>query len=134
MSPWGPEGPLAPLGPDGPVSPCAPEGPLAPLGPDGPDAFQETGTSVRWHALKSLTMRSAPVVYDLCMKFYADPVRTPIEDASVEWTTELVPVARLARMSGVRSAGTRTSSGTSTCWVKKYGRLRANAVCTLYAH
>ena len=42
-----------------------------------------------------------------------------------------VPVALLVRMSRVCSVGTRTSTGTSTCLVKKNGRLRANAVCTL---
>ena len=42
-----------------------------------------------------------------------------------------VPVAVLVRMLAVRSVGTRTSIGTSTCLVKKNGRLRANAVCTL---
>ena len=42
-----------------------------------------------------------------------------------------VPVALLVRMSSVDRAGTRTSAGTSTCLVKKNGRLRAKAVCTL---
>ena len=45
-----------------------------------------------------------------------------------------VPVAWLVRMSRVCSVGTRCVAGTSTCLVKKNGRLRANAVCTLYAH
>jgi hypothetical protein len=40
-------------------------------------------------------LASAPVVYDLCMKFYTDPTATPIEDASVEWPGELVPIAKL---------------------------------------
>ena len=40
-------------------------------------------------------LREAPVVYDLCVKFFTDEKATPIEDASVEWTGELVPVARL---------------------------------------
>ena len=40
-------------------------------------------------------LRVSPVVYDLCVKFYVDPKSTPIEDASVEWKGELVPVARL---------------------------------------
>ena len=47
----------------------------------------------------------------------------------------MVPVALLVRMSRVcerRHAAACT--GTSTCFVKKNGRLRANAVCTLYAH
>jgi len=40
-------------------------------------------------------LKTSAVSYDLCVKFYADPVSTPIEDASVEWKTELVPVGRL---------------------------------------
>ena len=40
-------------------------------------------------------LKHTPVVYDLCMKFYVDATSTPIEDASVEWQGELVPVARL---------------------------------------
>ena len=40
-------------------------------------------------------LRTGPVVYDLCVKFYTSAVETPIEDASVEWRGELVPVARL---------------------------------------
>jgi hypothetical protein len=40
-------------------------------------------------------LREAPVVYDLCVKFFTDENATPIEDASVEWKGELVPVARL---------------------------------------
>jgi len=40
-------------------------------------------------------LASGPVLYDLCMKFYTDATATPIEDASVEWPGELVPVARL---------------------------------------
>ena len=43
----------------------------------------------------------------------------------------MVPVALLVRMSRVWSVGILTSSGTSTCLVKKKGRFRANAVCTL---
>lgn len=40
-------------------------------------------------------LRERPVVYDMCLKFYVDPTSTPIEDASVEWKTPLVPIARL---------------------------------------
>ncbi|MEO6775348.1 MAG: hypothetical protein ABI467_20460 [Kofleriaceae bacterium] len=43
----------------------------------------------------AVRLRSAPVSYDLCVKFYTDAVATPIEDASVEWKGELVPVARI---------------------------------------
>jgi hypothetical protein len=40
-------------------------------------------------------LATTPVIYDLCVKFYTDAAATPIEDASVEWKGELVPVARL---------------------------------------
>ena len=40
-------------------------------------------------------LRTGPVVYELCFKFYVDPVTTPIEDASVEWKVPAIPVARL---------------------------------------
>ena len=40
-------------------------------------------------------LREGPVAYDVCVKFYTDAKATPIEDASVEWKGELVPVARL---------------------------------------
>ncbi len=40
-------------------------------------------------------LRQERVVYDLCVKFYTDAAATPIEDASVEWHGELVPVARV---------------------------------------
>jgi hypothetical protein len=43
----------------------------------------------------TIRLRTAPVVYDLCVRFFVDAQQTPIEDASVEWKTELVPVARL---------------------------------------
>ena len=40
-------------------------------------------------------LRDKPVIYDLGIRFYTDPVATPIEDASVEWHTPLVTVATL---------------------------------------
>jgi len=40
-------------------------------------------------------LATAPVIYDVCVKFYTDTAATPIEDASVEWKGELVPVARI---------------------------------------
>ncbi len=40
-------------------------------------------------------LRDKPVIYDLGIRFYTDPVATPIEDASVEWHTPLVTIATL---------------------------------------
>ena len=43
----------------------------------------------------------------------------------------IVPVASPVRMSRVWSVGTSWSDGVSTCFKKKNGRFRVNAVCTL---
>lgn len=40
-------------------------------------------------------VKSAPVIYDICLRFFVDEATTPIEDSSVEWKVPLVPVARL---------------------------------------
>jgi hypothetical protein len=41
------------------------------------------------------TLRERAVTYDMKIRFYADPIATPIEDASVEWNTPWLTVARL---------------------------------------
>lgn len=41
------------------------------------------------------TLRERPVSYDVCAIFYSDADKTPIEDASVAWQGELVPLAKL---------------------------------------
>ena len=43
-------------------------------------------------------LRQGAVSYDLRAQFYVDPVRTPIEDASVEWLEEHSPFVTLARL------------------------------------
>jgi hypothetical protein len=43
-------------------------------------------------------LRERPVIYDLCVQFYVDEQRTPIEDASVEWKTESSPFIKVARL------------------------------------
>lgn len=40
-------------------------------------------------------LREQPVVYGFQIRFYADPIATPIEDASVEWNTPWMTVGRL---------------------------------------
>ncbi|HEY4058929.1 MAG TPA: hypothetical protein VGM39_20080 [Kofleriaceae bacterium] len=40
-------------------------------------------------------VKTGPVVYDLCVRFFVDQATTPIEDSSVEWKVPIVPVARL---------------------------------------
>jgi hypothetical protein len=56
-------------------------------------------------------LAKGPLSYDLLFQFYADPVKTPIEDASVDWESPYLPVARLtllqqdlASPKGVRDA------------------------------
>jgi hypothetical protein len=43
-------------------------------------------------------LRTGPVTYDFQVQFYVDPVKTPIEDASVEWTAANAPFVTLARL------------------------------------
>ena len=40
-------------------------------------------------------LRTTPVVYELRVRFYTDPTATPIEDASVEWSSPWVTVNTL---------------------------------------
>ncbi|MGD9681729.1 MAG: peroxidase family protein [Candidatus Obscuribacterales bacterium] len=40
-------------------------------------------------------LRRGPVAFDFQIQLYADESRTPIEDGSVEWDTQLVTIARL---------------------------------------
>lgn len=71
----------------------------------GPYAVQYVIRPVDAHALApkhgelgealAATLRERPVVYDVCVLFYVDTATTPIEDASVAWPGEPVPVARL---------------------------------------
>lgn len=43
-------------------------------------------------------LREGAVEYDFRVQFYVDPVRTPIEDASVEWRESDAPFVTLARL------------------------------------
>jgi hypothetical protein len=43
-------------------------------------------------------LRGAPLVYDFMVQFYVDDVKTPIEDASVEWKEEDAPFINVARL------------------------------------
>jgi hypothetical protein len=43
-------------------------------------------------------LSKAPLEYDFAAQFYVDPVRTPLDDVSVEWTEEVSPFVRLARL------------------------------------
>ena len=59
------------------------------------DAFVLAAKGAELGGPLAARLRESPVVYDVCVKFYVDPQTTPIEDASVEWKGDLVPVARL---------------------------------------
>ncbi len=43
-------------------------------------------------------LAKGPVVYDMGVQFYVDEVKTPIEDASVEWKEEDAPFVTVARL------------------------------------
>lgn len=43
-------------------------------------------------------LQRAAVTYDLRVQFYVDDKRTPIEDASVEWSEEVAPFLTVARL------------------------------------
>ncbi len=40
-------------------------------------------------------LAKGPLAFDLLFQFYRDPVKTPIEDASVDWDSPYLPLARL---------------------------------------
>jgi hypothetical protein len=43
-------------------------------------------------------LAKGPVVYDMRVQFYVDEVKTPIEDASIEWKEEDAPFTTVARL------------------------------------
>ncbi|HSW20667.1 MAG TPA: catalase [Ramlibacter sp.] len=55
----------------------------------------QTGASVDWDADFSTRLARGPLHWDLQLQFFANEQVTPIEDASVNWTTPYTTVARL---------------------------------------
>jgi hypothetical protein len=55
-------------------------------------------TPDRLHEDLALRLAKGPVVYDMRVQFYVDEVKTPIEDASVEWKEEDAPFTTVARL------------------------------------
>lgn len=53
------------------------------------------GASKDWAADFSARLANDPLHWDLQLQFYVDEARTPIENASVNWTTPYTTVARL---------------------------------------
>ena len=57
--------------------------------PPSPQAAQD------WAADVAARLATGPLAYDLQLQFFTDEATTPIEDASVDWPTPYVTVARL---------------------------------------
>ena len=68
--------------------------------PPAPDAAQD------WAADVASRLAVGPLAYELQMQFFTDEATTPIEDASVDWSTPYVTVARLTVPAQERSAVT----------------------------
>ncbi|MBE0613991.1 MAG: catalase [Burkholderiales bacterium] len=52
-----------------------------------------------WAADFGRQLASAPLVHELQLQFFVDEQRTPIEDASVDWSEEVSPYVTVARLS-----------------------------------
>ena len=70
---------------------------LAPLSTTDPSAKPGTGPDYLGDELAA-RLATGPVTFDFCAQFYVDDARTPIEDASVEWSETTAPFVRLARL------------------------------------
>lgn len=60
-----------------------------------PAVPQPPADGTAWAQDVSDRLAKAPLVYDLQLQFFSDEATTPIEDASVDWPTPYVTVARL---------------------------------------
>lgn len=47
------------------------------------------------HVNMTATVKEHPLVYDFCVQFQTDPQKMPIEDPSVEWTSEFIKLATI---------------------------------------
>jgi hypothetical protein len=75
--------------------------------PPTPDAAQDWATDV------VSRLASGPLAYDLQLQFFTDAASTPIEDASVDWPTPYVTVARLTVPAQERSTVTDDAAETA---------------------
>jgi hypothetical protein len=57
------------------------------------------GTSNDWAADIGRQLAAGPLVHELQLQFFVDEQRTPIEDASVNWTEDVAPYLTVARLS-----------------------------------
>jgi hypothetical protein len=70
---------------------------LAPHAKAEPDAASRASDDYL-HEDLSARLARGPVVYDMRVQFHVDEVKTPIEDASVEWKEEHAPFVTVARL------------------------------------
>ena len=56
------------------------------------------GASTDWAADIGRQMAAGPLVHELQLQFFVDEQRTPIEDASVNWTEDVAPYVTVARL------------------------------------
>ena len=70
---------------------------LAPHAPEQPGAERSMSPDYLRDDLAARLVKE-PVVYDLLVQHYVDEVKTPIEDASVEWKEEDAPWTTVARL------------------------------------
>ena len=75
--------------------------------PPSPEAAQD------WAADVIARLASGPLAYDLQLQFFTDEASTPIEDASVDWPTPYVTVARLTVPSQERTTVTDDAAETA---------------------
>ena len=68
-----------------------------PAGSDGADTPPERTPDYLGQDLAA-RLKRAPIVYDFAVQLYRDPVRTPIEDGSVEWLEADAPFQRVGRL------------------------------------
>ncbi len=65
------------------------------LVPAAANGKPEPGASSDWSADFAARLRKGPLHWDMQLQYYANETLTPIEDASVNWTTPYATVARL---------------------------------------
>ena len=70
---------------------------LRPHAKPEPQGAKET-SSEYLHEDLAARLAKGPVTYDMCVQFFVDEAKTPIEDASIEWREEDAPFVTVARL------------------------------------
>jgi hypothetical protein len=88
---------------------CGPHAVRFSLSPIDADAGDPQPGADAYREELAARLRRAPVSYELALQFFVDEQRTPIEDASVDWTADYVRVATLviARQDAASERGVR---------------------------